>query len=452
MAEVALREDYKREDIAHMLHGATVPSEFVKSGNKIYVQGYGVKLVDIDGKEYIDGMSSGFCACLGYRNEELVETAREQMRKLHCAMSFYGRSSTPEIDLARKLSEIAPDGIRRFVFANSGSDANETAIKIVRWYWRQQGKDKYKIICQDKAYHGATYGAMGATSFAPLSHDDFGPFAPGFVKIPNFFCYRCPYGKSYPHCSIDCAQGLEEAIEREGEDTVGAFLTEPVLTSAGTIVPPPEYWPKAMEICKKHHVLLMIDEYITGFGRMGKLWASEYWSIEPDTIMFAKGLGSGYMPIAAVGIREEIYQGMMKNDKPFPHVFTYGGHPVSCAVALKNIEIMLRDNLIEKAQETGGYIRDRLSALQKQSPYVGDLRGSGLYFTLDLVANKETKEPFTPAKKINLGIKARMAEKGIIIGSLGPNDIALAPPLIITRTELDHILDALEQEIRDIKP
>ncbi len=452
MAKVSLRETYRREDIAHILHGATVPSEFAKSANRIYVEGYGVRLVDIEGKEYIDGMSSGLVAFLGYGNQELVEAARSQMSKLHSCPSFANRASTPEIDLARKLAEVTPVGIERFMFTNSGSDANDSAIKIVRWYWRERGQNKYKIISQEYAYHGATYGAMSATSFPGFSHKNFEPLVPGFLRIPNFYCYRCSYGKSYPDCDIDCAQGLEEAIEREGEDTVGAFLSEPVETAAGTLVPPPEYWPKVMEICKKHHVLLIIDEYITGFGRMGKFWASEYWDIRPDIMMFAKGLASGYMPMACVGIAEEIYEGMTKTDMPFAHVYTYGGHPVSCAVALKNIEILFRENLIEKAAKMGVYLRDRLSHIQKQSPYVGDVRGSGLYFGIELVANKETREPLDPEKKVSVGIRAQLLEKGIIVGGFGPNNITLGPPLIITREELDYVLDGLERAIKSMEP
>jgi adenosylmethionine-8-amino-7-oxononanoate aminotransferase len=199
-------------------------------------------------------------------------------------------------------------------------------------------------------------------------------------------------------------------------------------------------------------VLLIIDEYITGFGRMGKFWASEYWDIRPDIVMFAKGLASGYMPMACVGITEEIYEGMTKRDTPFAHVYTYGGHPVSCAVALKTIEILIRENLIEKAAETGRYVQGRLSNIQKQLPYVGDVRGSGLYFGIELVANKDTKEPFDPEKNVSITIRARLYEKGIIVGGFGPNNITLGPPLIITRDEIDYVLDGLEWAIKSIEP
>jgi adenosylmethionine-8-amino-7-oxononanoate aminotransferase len=455
MSKVRLREGYRREDIKYMLHGATVPSEFAKSTNRIYAQGYGVKLIDIDGREYIDAMSSGFCACLGYGNQELAETAKLQMNKLHCCMSFLNRASLPEIDLATKLVEVTPAGIERFMFANSGSDANETAIKIVRWHWRERGQDKYKIISVENSYHGATYGAVSASTFSGLTrHKNLEPFLPGFVQVGSPYCYRCPFGKSYPGCDIDCAKALEEVIQREGEDTVGAFLAEPVGSSPGTLVPVPEYWPRVMEICKKYNILLIIDEYITGFGRMGKFFASENWDIRPDIVMFAKGLASGYMPIACVGITQKVYEGMTKTDTPFPHVYTYGGHPVSCAVALKTVEILQRENLIEKAAKTGIYLKERLTHIQKQSPYVGDVRGFGLFFCIELVADKASKKPFDPARKVSTAIRESLLEKGVMVGVLGLNspNLMLAPPLVITRDELDYVLDGLEWGIKSFKP
>lgn len=455
MGEVNSRERYVQEDMAHMLHGATVPSSFAGSGNTIFAQGRGVRLADIHGREYIDAMSSGFCACLGYGNQEISETARLQMEKLHCCMSFLNRASLPEIDLAARLSEITPPGIERFVFTNSGSDANETAIKIARWYWREKGLDKYKILSVQNSYHGATYGAVSASTFPGLTrHKHFEPFLPGFVPIESPYCYRCPFGRSYPGCDIDCALALEEAIEREGEDTVGAFLAEPVGSSPGTLAPVKEYWPKVMEICRKRKVLLIIDEYITGFGRMGKFFASEYYDIRPDIVMFAKGLAGGYMPIASLGITKDVYEGMTEKDAPFPHVFTYGGHPVSCAVALKTVEILQREGLIEKAGKTGFYIRERLNHIREESPYVGDVRGFGHFFCIELVADKETKKPFDPQKKVSAAVRDRVLEKGIMVGVLGPNNanVMLAPPLIITRDDLDHVLDGLEWGIKNFEP
>ena len=452
MSMVRLRDTYRRLDIDHLLHGATVPSEFEKSVNRIYTEASGARITDIEGKEYIDFMSSGLVAALGYGHPELVETSRMQMSRLNSCPSFANRSSLPEIDLADRLAELAPNGIRRFFFTNSGSDANETAIKTIRWYWRERGKDKFKIICLDNAYHGASYGAMSATSFTTFIHDNFGPFVPGFFKIPGPYCYRCPYEKTYPSCDIVCAEALETMIEKEGEETVGAFFSEPLLTAAGTLVPPPEYWPKIMDICKRHNVLLSIDEYITGFGRMGKFFVGDTFGILPDIVMFAKGLGGGYFPMAAIGITDEIYEGITKKDTAYPHVFTYGGHPVSCAVALKTIEIIIRDGLLEKANTLGDYIKERMTRIQKASPYVGDVRGFGLYYGIELVKNKETGEPFEPEKQVSVKMRARMYERGIIVGGFGPNNITLGPPLIISKDEVDYVLDGLKWSLGEIEP
>lgn len=452
MAKLKLRDTYRSMDTAHMLHGATVPSEFVNSVNRIYAGGEGAILTDIEGREYIDFMSSGLVAALGYGHPELVQESTKQMSRLNSCPSFANRASLPEIELADKLAQLAPPGIQRFVFTNSGSDANDTAIKIARWYWREKGRDKHKIICLEHAYHGATYGAMSATSFTTFTHKYFGPFVPGFFRIPPPYCYRCPLGKTYPGCGIDCALALEEVIQKEGADTVAAFLSEPLQTANGTLVPPPEYWPKVMEICRKYEILLIVDEYITGFGRMGRFFVSEHFGIQPDMVMFAKGLGGGYFPMAALGITEDVYEGLIKTDQAFPHVFTYGGHPVSCAVALKAVEIMIRHGLMEKATRVGKEIRDRLDTMQEKSPYIGDVRGFGLYFGIELVADKTTREPFAPERKVSVAVRARLADKGIIVGGFGPNNITLGPPLIITMDEVEYVLDGLDRAIGEIEP
>ncbi|MBI4588687.1 MAG: aspartate aminotransferase family protein [Candidatus Rokubacteria bacterium] len=450
MAKVSLRESYRRDDIDHVLHGVTIPSNLAKALNRIFVEAYGVRLVDSDGKEYIDGMSSVVCASLGYGNRELAEAARSQMTKLHLVPSFGNRTSPPEIDLARTLADTAPGGIDRFMFTSSGSDSNESAIKIVRWYWRQKGLDKYKIISLQNAYHGATYGAGSASSFPDYTHKDFGPNLPGFTQVPSPYCYRCPFGKSYPNCGIQCAEALDHKIQEEGEDTVGAFLAEPAQSAAGVLVPPPEYWPRVAEICQEHDVLLIIDEVITGVGRMGRMWACEHWDIRPDILVFSKGIASGYMPISGVGVTDEIYQGMTSSDAAFPHVYTYNGHPVSCAVALKNLEILSREKLIDRGAEMGLYAQERLTHFQEQSPYVGDIRGRGLNFGIELVADKETRQLFPPERKIVMSVGAQLLEKGIIIGGSG-NNIRLAPPLIITKDEIDYVLDGLEWAIQGIQ-
>lgn len=452
MAEVSITEMYKRKDMEHMVRSLILPSEFAKSGEQIFVKGSGIKLIDTDGKEWIDISSGGLCVAIGYGNQELPEVAMEQMSKLAHCFTGGGRALAAEIDLAYKLAELMPEGLQRFQFVNSGSDANETAFKFARWYWREKGLNKYKIISLDDCYHGATYGALSAAG-GPLQGEAlFGPFAPGFIHTASPYCYRCPFGKSYPGCDIDCADALEETIEKEGEDTVAAFIAEAVPKTISYLALW-DYWSKVMKICKKHHVLLIIDEYITGFGRTGKFFASEHSGLRPDMMVFSKGLASGYLPIVGIAFSQEIYNGLTEKDTYPVHGFTYMGHAVCCAVALKNIEIILRDKLVENAAEMGKHIQKRLVALQEQHPYIGDVRGSGLYWMEEPVADKGTKAQFDAKKKEQLlgQLRSRLRDRGILAGALGLG-IGIYPPLIITKDELDYVLDAMEWAYKGIKP
>lgn len=452
-------EKYKEWMSAHEFQGQVDPTGWAKAGGLIDVEASGIRIKDIDGNEYIDMTSCGLCDAVGYGNEEVAEAAKAQMIKLNNAMGFGGVTNIPRIELVRKLAELSP-GISRFIFENSGSDAVETAIKTARWYWRQQGKDKYKIIFRDREYHGATYGTMSATSVIDINNEDFGPFVPGFVKFPCAYCYRCPWGKSYPDCDIDCAQALEETIEKEGEDTVAAFIAEPVLGGSGFIVPPPEYWPMARKICTKHNVLLIMDEVITGCGRTGKFWCHHHWNITPDILTAAKMLGGGYVPIGAAGMTEEVYSGTIRSGKVNPHLHTFGGHPVMCAIALKVIEIMEREKLVEKAAKTGEYIRNRLTALQEKSPYVGHVEGLGLMWAIEMVADKRTKARIAAKEPVMRQIGKHLAEKGIGGGFSGIRRVEraldydrfmFAPSPVTGRKDLDYILDSLESAILNIK-
>jgi len=451
MARESEKEELKRKDIAHVLHGQVVPSVFHKSGCTFYEKAYGVRVVDMDGKEYLDGMCAGICANIGYGREDVAEVAKEQMIKLQHYSNFNYLANIPEIELCAKLAEIAPAKIERFMTQNSGSDAVEAAVKTARFYWKEkEGKDKFKIISLDKSYHGTTAGAISATGNTFWLHPNSVPFASGFVHIKALpYCYRCLWGKSYPGCNLECAQTLEEAIEREGEDTVAAFLSEPMWVASGVHVAPPEYWQKMTEICKKHNVLLIIDEVITGFGRNGKLWCSQIYDLKPDILTFAKGLAAAYMPMAGVGITDEIYKGITANDAIFPQVHTFGGHAVGCAVALKTIEITLREKLPENAAKMGKYMLERLAPLKKESPYVGDVRGLGMTTGVELVADKDTKEPLSVAKTAE--VVANCYEKGVIVVAFGDNILRWGLPLTATKEDIDIILDTVEWAIKGIQ-
>ena len=451
MAQVKLQDSYQQAEMIHTVPGMAVPSQWAKTGSKIYIEGYGARLKALDGAEYLDATSCGLTNNIGYGNKELAEVAKEQMIKLFHVPNFGGRVGIPFVELTRKLAEISP--MQRFVIENSGSEIVDAAFKVARLYWRERGLDKYKIISLERAYHGVTFGALSAMGVPMFACPGFGPLVPGFISIPNPYCYLCPLGKSYPSCGIDCARALERAIEKEGQDTVAAFIGEPVQGGGGCVVPPPEYWPKIREICTKHQVLLIIDEVITGFGRTGKFWGHEHWGIKPDLMTMAKGLACGYMPIAALGMTEEIYKGLTQSDNPFLHIHTFGGHSVACAVALKSIEITMRENLTERAAKMGAYYQERMAEIEKKSPYVGDAHGIGMWGRLQLVANKRTKERFDPKKQVGFQLVARLlSEKRILIGSFGDDIVMGGLPLTCSKEELDYLIDAFDWAVQTIQP
>lgn len=454
------KEIYRSQEITYGLEPMVVPSEWTKSGSAIFVEGSGARIRTIDGKEYIDASACGMCDVVGYGNQEVAEAGKAQMVKLMHCLSFGGSATVPKIELAQKLAERTP-GIKRFFFENSGSDAVEATIKAARWYWRQKGRDKYKIICRDRSYHGATFGAMAATRLPDMNNRDFEPLVPGFIEIPCPYCYQCPLEQSYPICDIACAQALEDKIKKEGEDTIAAFIAESLIGAGGFIVPPPEYWSRVREICDRYDVLLIMDEVITGFGRTGKFWAHQHWNVIPDLITSSKGITSGYIPMAAVGISEKVYRGLSSSDRPYPHLHTFTGHPVACAVSLKVIEIMERENLVEKAAKTGEYIRERLASLQNKSPYVGHVNGLGMLNAIELVADKGTRSPLVAKVPAPLQIASIMLKRGILFGSpsglwraekpMPTVRMPVAPSVIISREDLDYLLDVLEEAVLGIE-
>ena len=446
-----MKDTYKSQETAHTVAGMAVPNEWAKTGSQIYIEGFGSKLIGIDGKEYLDATSCGLTNNIGYGNRELAEAAKEQMIKLYHVPNFGGQVGLPYIKLSAKLAEISP--MQRFLVENSGSEVVDAAFKVARLYWREKGLDKYKIISLERAYHGVTFGALSAMGVPMFKCSSFDPLVPGFSSIPTPYCYLCPLGKSYPSCGIDCARALEREIEKQGEDAVAAFIGEPVQGGGGCIVPPPEYWPKIREICTKHHVLLIIDEVITGFGRTGKFWGHEHWGIKPDLMTMAKGLACGYIPTAALGMTEEIYEGIIQSNNPFLHIHTFGGHSVACAVALKNIEITQRENLTERAARLGQYYQKRLAEIGEKSPYIGDTHGIGMWGRLQLVANKKTRERFAPERQVGFQLVSRiLKEKRILIGSFGDDIVMGGLPLTCTQEELDSLIDAFEWGVAGIEP
>ncbi|GEN32777.1 aspartate aminotransferase family protein [Aneurinibacillus danicus] len=413
----------------------------------IAVAGEGSWITDIDGNRFLDGMSGLWCVNVGHGREEIAEAAAEQMKTL--AFFPLNQSHVPAIRLADKIVEWL-GGDYRIFFSNSGSDANEVAFKIARQYHNQNGEPtRHKFISRHRAYHGNSMGALGATGQANRKIK-YEPLGTGFQHVPPPYCYRCPFGKAYGECSIDCARIYEDVINWEGAETIAGVILEPVITGGGVIVPPPEYLSKVREICDKYGVLLIVDEVICGFGRSGKRFGHQNYGVEPDIVTMAKGITSAYSPLSATAVRAGLYESFKEQgkDNHFRHVNTFGGNPVSCAVALKNIEIIEEEKLVERAEYLGMQLEHKLNALL-ECPNVGDIRTFGFMAGIEMVESKQTKQPAAPAKVAQ--VLAECKKRGLMIGKNSDtvpqyeNVLTLSPPFVTTDKELDFIVATLKE-------
>lgn len=433
-------------DVETLVHPYINLASFRETGPLIIERAKGIYVYDTDGKPYIEGMAGLWCTALGYGNEELVEIAAAQMRKLSFAHLFTGRSHDPAIELAEKLKEIAPIPVSKVFFCNSGSEANDTLVKLV-WYLNNAlGRpQKKKIISRLKAYHGVTVVAASLTGL-PTNHRDFDLPLPGFLHAGCPHHYRFAHdGESEEEFATRLAAELDALILKEGPDTVAAFIAEPVMGAGGVIVPPQGYFEKVMPVCAKHDVLMVSDEVICGFGRLGTAFGCQKLKFVPHAISIAKALSSAYLPIAAVMIPEIMYQALLAESKKigvFGHGFTYGGHPVSAAVALKALEIYARDLIFERAAKLAPQFQDRLAALNGH-PLVGEARGLGLIGGVELVANKKTRKSFAPGQGVGPRAVRFAEDEGLIVRAVMGDVLTLCPPLIITAAEIDELFDRL---------
>jgi adenosylmethionine-8-amino-7-oxononanoate aminotransferase len=438
------------QDIAHLLHPFTNLHQHAQSGPRVFVKGNGATVTDADGKEYIDSLSQLWNVNIGHGRRELGEAALEQMSTLGYATIYGGFSNPTTIQLATKLAELAPGTLNTVYFTSGGGDANETAFKLSRLYWRMRGQPgRVKVIARQRGFHGLTIGAMSATA-NPVFHDGYGPLAPDFLHIDAPYRYRCQRCSGAAACTLDCAEALEARIVAEGPETVAAFIAEPVQGAGGVIPPPEGYIARVAEICRTHGVLFIADEVITGFGRTGKWFAVEHWGVQPDILCFAKGVTSGYQPLGGAIVSDAI-RDVLTSDPSFSlmHGFTYSGHPTACAVGLKNIEIMERERLIERAAEMGAYLQERLATLTDE-PLVGDVRGFGMLGAVELVRDRATRESYPASERVG----ARVVNGAIARGVLGrplPGDIlGFAPPLVISRAQVDAMVEAYRASLREV--
>jgi 4-aminobutyrate--pyruvate transaminase len=435
------------QDIAHHLHSVTNLHRHKTGGPLIMVEGQGSKVRDSRGKWYIDGFAGLWNVNVGHGRSELAEVAREQMAQLAFQPTFFGLATPPTIELAAKLAELLPQH-SHFHFTSGGAESNESALKVARYYWALKGQPgKVKIISRRMAYHGIAMGALAATGI-PAYHQDFGPALPGFIYATAPLAYRNNPGLSEEGFVAHLAKELEEIIEREGADTIAAMIGEPV-QGAGGVVPPPEgYWKAIRAVLDRHHILLIADEVITGFGRTGNMFAQTTYGFKADITSFAKGITSGYIPLGGIGVSPEIFAVLSAPDRMFMHGFTYSGHPVACAVALANITIIERERLWENAAARGQQLVNGLKRLEAH-PHVGNTRGKGLMGLIEVVKNQESKEGFAASEGIGPKLQAASRKRGLI-ARCNDTGFAIAPPLVISKEEIDQTLNILEDSLKEV--
>jgi len=411
-------------------------------------RGEGIYVYDKDGKQYLEGMAGLWCTSLGYGNQEIIAASNEQMKKMSFTHMFGGKTHQAGIDLANRLAEMVPVENAKVFFGNSGSDANDTHIKLLRYYFNALGKpEKRKIITRERAYHGVTVAAGSLTSLpANLTHFDSPIDALGILRTDHPHYYRgANNGESEAEFVNRITNNLEQLIVREGPETIAAFIAEPITGASGVIVPPAGYYEKVQTILQRYNILFWADEVITGFGRTGNDFGCTTMNIkQPDMMTLAKQMSSAYYPISASIIRGELYEAMVELSSKvgvFGHGYTYSGHPVGCAIALKVLEIYQRDNIFKTAACTGDYLQRRLKAFSDH-PLVGEVRGKGMIAALELVANKTTKAAFTDG---SVGAEAVLAcqHNGLIVRAVAGNSLALCPPLITTEAQVDEIMEKL---------
>ena len=441
-------------DIANVLHPYTDLQAHQQVGPVVISHGKGVRVWDETGKEYIESVAGLWCAALGFDNERLVQAAAAQMRKLPFYHAFTAKSHEPMIDLAEMLIARAPVPMSKVFFANSGSEANDSAIKMV-WYLNNAlGRPaKKKIIGRLKGYHGITIGSASLTGL-PANHRSFDVPLPGFIHTmtPHFYHGALP-GESEDEFATRCADELEKMILREGPDTVAAMWAEPIMGAGGVIIPPRGYFPKIQAVLRKYDVLLVADEVICGFWRTGNYWGSQTLDIVPDILVCAKALSASYLPISAVMVNDTVFQALAQESHligTFGHGFTYSGHPVPAAVAIETLKIYDETNMGEHVASVGPHMQSELKRRFENHPLVGEVRGAGLIAAVELVADKAAHANFDPKAKVGGRFTRICEENGVIARTVMNDTICFSPPLIISRQEIDEMLTRMSKSLDEL--
>ena len=429
-------QQWQKIDIDHYLHPFTDYKDLRKNGSKIIVSGEGNYVIDSDNNKLLDMMAGLWCVNIGYGRDELAGTAYQQMKILPYYNSFFKTATPSSIELSQILSEITPTNINHFFYGSSGSESNDTLVRLVRTYWDILGENSKKtFISRTYAYHGSTMASASLGGMDAMHKQGDLPL-PGFVHVTPPYKYK--YGPNLTDdefCNFAINE-IENKIIEIGAENIAAFIGEPIQGAGGVIVPPVNYWKSVRKLCDKYNILLCVDEVICGFGRLGEWFGSQFYKIEPDIITFAKGVTSGYLPLSGIGINKKITDVIIEKGGEFFHGYTYSGHPVACSVAIENIRIIKEEGLIENVKNnTGPYLQSRMREFLNH-PLVGEVRGEGLLLGVELVKNKEKKELFDPPGIIGTICRDHCIDNNLIMRAVR-DGMMCSPPLTITKDDID---------------
>ncbi|HEY6631706.1 MAG TPA: aspartate aminotransferase family protein [Rhizobiaceae bacterium] len=443
-------------DARHHLHPFTDHRELRGTGTRMIVRADGAFIYDSDGNEILDGMAGLWCVAVGYGREELAKVAYDQMLELPYYNSFFKCTTPTPALLAEKIASIAPKNVNQVFFGSSGSESNDTALRLVRHYWALEGKPgKNRIISRKDAYHGSTIAGVSLGGMEHM-HGQLHGAIPNIVHVmPPYAFENAMPGESDAAFGLRAAKAVEDAILEAGPDNVAAFIGEPVMGAGGVKIAPENYWPEIQRICRQYDVLLMLDEVITGYGRTGNWFAAQTYGIEPDMITTAKALTSGYLPLSALLVGDRVASTLVEKGGEFFHGYTYSGHPVACAVGLRNIEIIEREGLVERVRDdTGPYFEEQLRERVSGHPLVGETRAIGLMGAIEIVRDKATRERYLPLGSAAVVVRDHAIANGLMMRATNDTMI-LSPPLIWTRATIDmacdRIVKALDLALADLR-
>ena len=431
-------------DTAHHLHPFTDYKSLAKEGTNVIVKADGAHLTNTDDKQFLDAMSGLWCVNVGYGRKNLADVAYKQMQELPYYNSFFKSATAPSIELAQQLAEIAPNDLHHAFFSSSGSEANDTVVRMVRRYWDLKGKpNKKTFISREYAYHGSTMTGVSLGGMTAMHAQ--GGMMPGFEHVMPPYWYKYGGDMSPEEFGAYTANKIEEKINEIGAENIAAFIGEPIQGAGGVIIPPDSYWPRVQEICKQYDILLVVDEVICGFGRTGEWFGSDTYNIKPDIITMAKGISSGYIPLSGIMVGDRVTETLVDEGGEFYHGYTYSGHPVACAVAIENIKIIREENLIENSRKTSVYLKERMNEIADH-PLVGEVRMKSFIGAVELVKDKDKREMFEETGVVGGICRDYCIENGLVMRAVRDGMI-FCPPLIFNNNHIDELVDKLKKSL-----